>query len=201
MFSRKKSASAAAAPLPGSAEAHADILRCLDRALKNPLKANGTSGDSAELRRTLRAIEASFYLIDQVRETVVEACHIVLRANAIDDLGGRALLAEQYDELRQTIQRQVEGAEADALDLVGPAARGLTASLSQTSSYTVFPARLDIAIAGVDLPPPGEGFAETQEIADILEKLDRALDRLDRVSALYMKDVQFLMGRLTRLAG
>lgn len=184
----------------GSDPAITDMAETLARALNNPLKSTPQpeSRNAQDLRFTLRAIESSFYLIDQIREVLVEACHLVLRANAIDDMAGRALLAEQYDELRQSIERLIDGAEDEAATLIGPKAKGIVTTLNSVSSYTVLPSQLSLAEGGIDLPPPTEGFTDTQEIADILGKLDSALEKLDSVSAFYLKDAQYLMSKLGR---
>lgn len=200
VIGKKNSRSQAATAVKNSDPLSADISSSLTRALNNPLKTKSRTPDqdTQDLRQTLRAIEASFYLIDQIRDVIVEACHLVLRANAIDDLAGRALLAEQYDELRQSVQRLLDSAEEDAATLLAPDATGIVAKLNSVSSYTIFPARVDLAEGGLALPPPTEGFSETSEIADILGRLDSALDRLDSVSACYMKDAQYLMSKLGR---
>ncbi|NHK26577.1 hypothetical protein FF098_001490 [Parvularcula flava] len=196
MIGKKRQDSAAALKTPEQ-EAE-DVMRSLARALNNPLKSTEkpVPRQSQDLRHTLRAIEASFYLLDQLRDVIVEACHLVLRANVIEDLAGRALLAEQYDELRNSIERLIAGAEEEASALLGPTAEGITASLNATSTYTVFPTRLSVSDDSIDLPPPIEGFADTAEVARILGKLDKALDTLDQVSASYMKDAQYLMTKL-----
>ncbi|GGC96412.1 hypothetical protein [Aquisalinus flavus] len=196
MIGRKRQESAAALKTPE--QEAGDVMRSLARALNNPLKSaeKPAARQSQDLRHTLRAIEASFYLLDQLRDVIVEACHLVLRANVIEDLAGRALLAEQYDELRNAIERLIDGAEEEASALLGPSAEGITATLNATSSYTVFPTRLSLSSDSIDLPPPVEGFADTAEVARILGKLDKALDTLDQVSASYMKDAQYLMTKL-----
>lgn len=196
MIGKKRQDSAAALKTP-EIEA-GDVMRSLARALNNPLKSTEkpVARQSQDLRHTLRAIEASFYLLDQLRDVIVEACHLVLRANVIEDLAGRALLAEQYDELRNSIERLIAGAEEEASALLGPTAEGITATLNATSTYTVFPTRLSVSDDSIDLPPPIEGFADTAEVARILGKLDKALDTLDQVSASYMKDAQYLMTKL-----
>ena len=196
MIGRKRQDSAAALKTPE--QEAGDVMRSLARALNNPLKSTEkpSNRQSQNLRHTLRAIEASFYLLDQLRDVIVEACHLVLRANVIEDLAGRALLAEQYDELRNSIERLIAGAEEEAAALLGPAAEGITATLNATSTYTVFPTRLGLSEDSIDLPPPVEGFADTAEVARILGKLDKALDTLDQVSASYMKDAQYLMTKL-----
>lgn len=196
MIGRKRHDRAAALKTPE--QESGDVMRSLARALNNPLKSTDKYRvrQSQDLRHTLRAIEASFYLLDQLRDVIVEACHLVLRANVIEDLAGRALLAEQYDELRHSIERLIAGAEEEASALLGPTADGITAKLNATSTYTVFPTRLSLSDDSIDLPPPIEGFADTAEVARILGKLDKALDTLDQVSASYMKDAQYLMTKL-----
>ena len=178
-----------------------DFSAPLERALKNPLQPQEVVTDykpSPELRETLSAIEASFYVIDQVREVLIEASQLVLRAKDIEELAGRALLAEQYDELRQSITHILEDADADALKLLGPDAKPKSATLSSHSNYTVDPACLDVSEDGLDLPPPAEAFSSTAEVADVLGHLEKALAKVDRTAGYYMKDAQFLISRLEK---
>ncbi len=179
-----------------------DFSQPLQRVLNNPLNTTTEAKPTSphELKNILSAIESSFYVIDQIRETVAEAAELALRAKDIEEIAGRALLAEQFDELRQSVENTLKLADEDAQKLLGPAAKPLSGILNQHSKYTVDPACLDLSDAGLGLPPPVEAFASTAEIARTLKALDLALAKIDLVSADYMKDTQFLAARLEKNA-
>ncbi len=178
-----------------------DFSAPLARALKNPVDRQATPAGKPidpELRQMLSAIEATFYVIDQVREVLSEASQLVLRAKDVEQLAGRALLAEQFDELRQSITQILEDADSDAQQLLGSPAKPLSAQLNAQSRYTIAPARLDISEGGLNLPPPVEAFSTTSEIAGILGALEQALGKLDDISSDYMRDAKFLISRLEK---
>ncbi|WP_306250247.1 hypothetical protein [Parvularcula sp. IMCC14364] len=196
MFSLKKKAR--------PEEPAVDFSRPLQRALNNPLKSKNDPASIAgridpDLRLTLSAIEASFFVIDRIREILTEAAQLVLRAKDVDDLAARAMLAEQYDELRQSVCDVLHNADEDAQHLIGPEAMPLTATLNFHSIYTVDPVCLNIEEAGLNLPPPREAFAQTGEIAQTLGHLEKALEKIDRTANYYMKDAKFLITRLEKI--
>ncbi|MCI5047415.1 MAG: hypothetical protein MRY59_07920 [Aquisalinus sp.] len=181
-----------------------DFSRPLQRALNNPLKSQNDPASIAnridpDLRLTLSAIESSFFVIDRIREILTEAALLVLRAKDVEDMAGRAMLAEQYDELRQAITDALETADEEARLLIGAEATSLTATLNFHSSYTVDPVCLTISEEGLHLPPPRDAFAQTREIAETLGYLEKALEKIDRTANYYMKDAKFLITRLEKI--
>ena len=179
-----------------------DLSASLVRALHNPLKtaaAPTKTRPDAEIRTALTNIEATFYAIDAIRELLVEACQLVLKAKDIDDLAGRSLLAEQYDEMRERLNGIIAALDPEADALIGPTAKPLQVTLN-ASTYMVQTCRLDISETGLNLTPPAMAFESLSEIAAKLGELDGAVSKVDRASQFYMQDAQFLIRKLENSA-
>jgi len=180
-------------------EQEIDLTRSLGRALHNPLKNTLANNDAmrSAIIRILGVLEGAFFAIDRIKELTLEASHLVLKASANDDLGNRALLAERYDELRQSIDQVIEDCDEPAKALIGPAAQPLLLQISPTTTYTVPGTRLDCEKDGLNLIPPISGFSESEEISQILRVLDKALARIDSVERSLMKDAQHLTEKIS----
>lgn len=91
-----------------------DVAGGLNRALKNVQSAAEVEQSSKQeqqgnpVRDALSAIEAALYAIDRVRDILEQACEVVLSARDVEEIGGRAMLAESYDELRLSIDEALE---------------------------------------------------------------------------------------------
>ncbi len=177
------------------------LNKSLSRVLQNPLKQGPVEDGTvrAEIIHALGVLETAFFTIDRVKELTLEACHIALKASSNDDLGNRALLAERYDEVRQSIDTAIEETEGPAKALLGEEKSDLILALSGRSNYTIPAARLDCGKGGLNLTPPITGFSETEEISAILRNLDKALEKIDRASHMLMKDAQYLTTKISSL--
>ena len=175
-----------------------DNARGLDRALRVSSSAAVQSEEDqqAPVRNGLAAIEAVLYAIDRVRDILEQACEIALSAKNVEDEGGRAILAESYDELRLSIDASLEKIDPRAVILIGKNQRHLDVKLGDKTRYSVSPMRLDVSDKGLNLAPPREAFAPYEEIDDTLEQLDKALSRCDRAAASYCRDAQYLIARM-----
>lgn len=147
------------------------------------------------VRAALGAIEAALYAIDRIRDTLEQASEIVMSARSVDDAGGRALLAERYDELRLQIDQLIETVDPRAAALIGKRPRHIDVQLGDKTRYSVSGTKLGAGPEGLDLSPPRHAFERDQEIAKILDELDRALGRADRAAAGYCRDAQYLIAR------
>ena len=176
-----------------------DVAGGLNRALRMTA-GSGKSADLAvdvdHLRSALAAIEAALFTLDQARDIIEEAYEVVLSAQDTDDEGGRALLAESYDELRLSIGALAEGVDERAASLIGKAQRQMDVKLGGKAHYSISPFRLDISDRGLDLSPPRDAFSTTAEIEAVLTELDRALGKADRAANGYCRDAQFLINRM-----
>lgn len=176
-----------------------DIDAGVNRALKKtdlPEEKKPREEPQEAVRDALGAIEGALYAIDRIRDTLEQACEVAISAKDIDDPGGRALLAERYDELRLGINAILEAADPRAAVLIGAAQRHFDVSLGGKARYSISPARLDTTPQGLNLSPPGEAFANDAEIDGVLGELDRALNRADRSAAGYCRDAQYLIARM-----
>jgi hypothetical protein len=176
-----------------------DVAAGLDRALKQPrivVEKPVVKDEQAPVRDALGAIEAALYAIDGIRDTLEQACEVALSAKDADDAGGRALLAERYDEMRLSINEALDNVDPRAATLIGKSQRHLDVNLAGHTRYSVSPARLDTSQQGLSLSPPREAFSTDQEIEATLQELDTALGRADRAAAGYCRDAQYLIARM-----
>ena len=147
-------------------------------------------------REALSAIEAALFAIDRVRDILEQACEVALSAREVEDAGGRALLAESYDELRLSIDDALEKIDPAAALLLGKDQRNLDVSLGGRARYSVSSMRLDIGENGLNLAPPREAFSTDSEIDLVLDRLDQALSFADRAASGYCRDAQYLIARM-----
>ena len=179
-----------------------DVIAGLNRVLKAtaPQQAEpqrkGPQGDP--VREALACIESALYSVDQIRETIEEAYEVVFSAQDVEDVGGRALLAESYDDLRQKINDTIDNLDDRAAALIGRNQRNLDVRLGGKAQYSISPTRLDVSARGLNLEPPRHAFATFEEISDVLAELDTALKKADRAAAGYCRDAQFLIARLSQ---
>lgn len=154
--------------------------------------------DMEPVREALGAIEAALYSIDAIREIIEQAYEVTFSAQDVEEIGGRSLLAESYDELRLSINKTIEGLDERASMLIGKAQRTLEVKLGGKAQYSVSPTRLDISARGLNLEPPRDAFATFEEINAVLAELDSALKKADRAAAGYCRDAQFLIARMNQ---
>ena len=176
-----------------------DVAAGLDRALRNRKAViEGAEVEEREnpVRDALTSIEAALYAIDRVRDILEQACEVALSAKSVEEEGGRALLAESYDELRLSINDSLDKIDPRAAILIGKGQRHIDVMLGGRAKYSVSPMRLDVSEKGLDLPPPVEAFSSYEEIDIILDHLDKALGRADRAAASYCRDAQYLIARM-----
>lgn len=179
-----------------------DVTGGLNRALKSTQSAADAEQAAKQeehanpVRDALSAIEAALYAIDRVRDILEQACEVAVSARDIDEVGGRAMLAETYDELRLSIDESLEKIDPRASVLIGKNHRHLDVTLGGKARYSVSPVRLDISEKGLNLSPPHDAFADLEEIDNVLAQLDKALSRADRAAASYCRDAQYLIARM-----
>lgn len=180
-----------------------DVAAGLSRVLKAPSPQTASTAATIDLepvRVALSSIEAALYAIDAIREIIEQAYEVALSAQDVEDVGGRALLAESYDELRLTISKTVDALDDRASALIGKSQRHLDVKLGGKAYYSVSPTRLDVSPKGLNLPPPRDAFATFDEINNVLADLDTALKKSDRAAAGYCRDAQYLIARINSAA-
>jgi len=181
-----------------------DVAAGVNRALRSSkVAADHTPPPTVNnpVRDALAAIETALYAIDRVRDILEQACEVALSAKSVEEVGGRALLAESYDELRLSINESLEKVDPRAAILIGKTQRHIDVALGGKARYSVSPMRLDVSDKGLNLPPPRDAFATYEEIDEALEQLDKALHRADRAAASYCRDAQYLIARMSAAAG
>ena len=176
-----------------------DVAGGLNRALRNRRAViDETPHEPPEnpVRDALTAIEAALYAIDRVRDILEQSCEVAISAKDVEEVGGRALLAESYDELRLSINEALDKVDPRAAVLIGKGQRHIDVMLGGRTKYSVSPMRLDVSEKGLDLPPPVDAFATYEEIDNVLAQLDNALGQADRAAASYCRDAQYLIARM-----
>lgn len=180
-----------------------DIAAGLNRILRTTLQPGDAEKrpDIEPVRHALACIEAGLYAIDTVRDIIEQAYEVALSAQDVEDVGGRALLAESYDELRLSINATIDALDERAGALLGRNQRNLDVKLGGKAHYSISPTRLDLTAKGLNLDPPRDAFATFDEINSVLSELDNALKKADRAAAGYCRDAQFLMARINAHSG
>ena len=175
-----------------------DVAAGLNRILRSSLQPGEPERrpDTEPVRHALACIEAALYAIDTVRDVIEQAYEVALSAQDVEDVGGRALLAESYDELRLSINKTIDDLDDRAAALLGRNQRNLDVKLGGKAHYSVSPTRLDLSPKGLNLEPPRDAFATFDEINKVLAELDSALKKADRAAAGYCRDAQFLIARM-----
>ena len=179
-----------------------DIAAGLDRALRRtaaaaPSRAEDPTIANNNIREALAAIESALFSIDRIRDIIEQAYEVALSAHEAEEEGARALLAESFDELRQSINAAVDAVDDRAATLIGKAQRQIDVKLGGKAHYSVSPARLDVSAKGLNINPPRDAFATFDEINATLDELDGALKRADRAANGYCRDAQFLIAKLS----
>lgn len=154
------------------------------------------SANDAPVHDALAAIEAALYSIDQIRDIIEQAYDVALSAREVEDAGGRALLAESYDDLRLSINTTIDNIDDQGASLIGKSQHHIDVPLGGKAHYSISPTRLDVSSKGLNLDPPRDAFATFDELTQIMEELDKAIKRADRTAAGYCRDAQYLIARL-----
>ncbi|MEX0643743.1 MAG: hypothetical protein WD076_00410 [Parvularculaceae bacterium] len=177
-----------------------DVAAGLNRVLRaHAPQAEEPKDDAIDpIREALASIESALYTIDAIREIIEQAYEVTFSAQDVEDAGGRALLAESYDDLRLTINKTLDALDERAAILLGKNQRNFDVKLGGKAHYSVSPTRLDVSSRGLNLDPPRDAFATFEEINSVLAELDTALKKADRAAAGYCRDAQFLIARMAQ---
>jgi hypothetical protein len=172
-------------------DAHPDLSAGLARALRRPKVVNDApvadqAGEAAVV------LSAAITTIDRASRIVRDAAAKVIEAAGETDPAERALLAEQYDDLRRKVDALA--AQSEASILTTPGAQSLQVPL-RGATYVVVPFALTADEHGLGLPPPEEGFETHAEVAEVLRRVENAMEALARARVVYEHDRDFLMAR------
>ncbi|MEM1193035.1 MAG: hypothetical protein AAGH42_06535 [Pseudomonadota bacterium] len=169
----------------------------LSRALRTanmPRKAQEDAvQDTEHVRHALIVIEAILYAMDQARETITQCSEIIESAKLTEDLGGRAMLAENYDDLRLSLDKLAETDDEVVAELISAPGATLDLALTGRARYSIAGFCLGTDDHALNLPPPLTAFAADDEIEHTQLALDHAAGRVTRATASYCRDAKFLM--------
>ena len=151
------------------------------------------------LERACSTLEAVPPILRKLRAHVHSMSETAIAASTEEDLGLRALMAEDYEDHLATVPAFAPPDGDATLPLLGEKARGLRVPLDTGGDYAIAPFAITIAAHGLNLEPPKGAFALHREVAETLAALTAALERLDGAALRYQKDHAFLLSRVERL--
>ncbi len=180
-----------------------DVAGGLSRALKRAEDNVGADEEilagQRSLQEALSAIEGALRLIDKIRDMIDYAYESAMSALEVDEAGGRALIAESYDDKRLEINELVAAADENTAHLIGKKARQIDVKIDGAAHYSISAIRLDVAEKGLNLNPPHDAFESDEEVNRTLDEIGLAVERLDRAAAIYGRDTEYLLARLSAL--
>lgn len=187
-------------PAPVEAEMPAmDVAGGVSRALRPRPSADAPRKDEDDtIRAALATIESALFAVDTLRDILEQALDVVHTASDVDEPGGRALLAESYDDIRLSVTRTIEALDPRAAALIGKTPHNLDVALGGKAHYSVSAYRLDLSPKGLNLDPPREAFATKEEIERVVAEIDAALKKADRAASAFCRDAQFLIARMPK---
>lgn len=177
-----------------------DVVGGVNRALRAAIAEPSKQDATEAVRTALTTIESALFAVDTLRDILEQALDIAHSAQAAGEAGGRALLAESYDEIRLSISKVIDALEPPAAGLIGKAPHTLDVKLGGKAHYSVSAVRLDLSPKGLALDPPRDAFSTDAEIDRVLAAIDAALVKADRAAANFCRDAQFLIARMPQAA-
>jgi hypothetical protein len=187
-------------PAPDEPEMPAmDVAGGVSRALRPRPSADAPRKDEDDtIRAALATIESALFAVDTLRDILEQALDVVHTASDVDEPGGRALLAESYDDIRLSVTKTIEALDPRAAALIGKAPHNLDVKLGGKAHYSVSAYRLDLSPKGLNLDPPREAFSTKEEIERVVAEIDAALKKADRAASAFCRDAQFLIARMPK---
>lgn len=167
------------------------------RALHNPLKPRKNQATSEPFQQALAALENVFFVIDEIRDILLDSSTFILKAAQSDSEIDRALLADRYDERRLSLEEYLKKPEIRENILIGKNAEGLRINCGQ-AFYAIAPVNFDTSVNGLNLPPPLQGFSHQSEVTKTLAHVKLALEKISYISNAYLEDTEYLTSRLEK---
>ncbi len=178
----------------------ADIGIGLSRALRKsniaPTSTQEREADRKIIRETLESIESALYTMDKTREVLQQCFEIAMQARKSEDPAARALLADSYDDLRESLDQIAAETDARGQILVGRNAKNIELELTGRARYSISAFPVSNNQGGLNLSPPINAFDTDEEIIAMIGELREAHKRVARFTTDYCRDAKFLMSRL-----
>ncbi len=186
----------AIAPAVPSSEAVTRVMKSL--ATGAPAK---VAKAGAEIATALNTVETAILAIDTVADLLVEAELLTATARETESAGRRALIANRYATLIQTISDTVGRAEHNGMNLLDGARSTYEIRLDseERASVALHVANLTTDADGLDLTVPREEFASQVEIERTIAEVEAARRTASRVADLFADSSAVLSERLARL--
>lgn len=186
----------AVAPAVPSSEAVTRVMKSL--ATGAPAK---VAKAGAEIATALNTVETAILAIDTVADLLVEAELLTATARETESAGRRALIANRYAALIQTISDTVARADHNGMNLLDGARSTYEIKLDseERASIALHVANLTTDAEGLDLTGPQEEFASQVEIERTIAEIDAARRTTGRIADLFADSSAVLAERLARL--
>lgn len=153
----------------------------------------------AAAEQALTALRSSLVTLRTLRQHIGVMAETAIAALTEQDPSGRAILSEEYDDLRYQAARLITPAANASFDLLSADATALRVPLRNGGVYVVAPFKADPGADHLSLPVSRTAFSTANEIDQTLAGLDTALARLDRAALMLQQDYTFLQGQLPQL--
>ena len=178
----------------------ADVSDGLARALRHAAAKDPHALRERErkIENAIAALEAAAQGVDAVNAILYEARDLAASAADSESLAKRALIAERYNDLVETLGEPARKAGANGVNLIDGGDDEIEIDLpgANASKMIVRHTRLTPGEGGLDIEPARDAFAEDAEIAGIQKQIDAAMERLNGLAERFCGDAEFLTERL-----
>ncbi len=155
----------------------------------------------AEIATALNTVETAILAIDTVADLLIEAELLMATARDTQSVGRRALIANRYLSLLQTISATIQRAEHNGMNLLdgNRSTYEIKLDTDERASIALHVANLTNDADGLGLTQPREEFASQTEIERTIAEVDAARRITTRVADLFADSSAVLAERLARL--
>lgn len=150
------------------------------------------------IRAAIAALEAAAQGVDAVSAMIGEARELAQSAAATQSQAKRALIAERFNDVIESVDGAVQRSGADGVNLIDDGKDEIEIDLEHIGGarLAVRHTRLTRGIGGLILSPVENAFSEDAEIARAQAELDRAATRVEGLAERFCADAAFLSDRL-----
>jgi hypothetical protein len=155
----------------------------------------------AEISTALNTVETAILAIDAISDQLIEAELLADTARDTESVGRRALIANRYLSLLDTISETVRRSAHNGMNLLDgvQAVYEIMLDAEGRASIILHGSNLTVEMGGLGLSRPQEAFASLVEIERTIAEIDAARRTTSRVADLFSDSAAVLAERLSRL--
>ncbi|WOI52037.1 hypothetical protein [Parvularcula sp. LCG005] len=173
------------------------IARALRQAPRDNVKGTDPCLDGmVEAIETLSVVVST---LSDLRAQLGKMAETSIAASAEPDLGLRALMAEDFDDLRDQYDRLLADMPDPVKGLLTAPGEPIRVALKTGGQYFIAPFIANPGEIGLNVAPPNGAFASHREVATTLRSLDDAFAKVDEAIQTFKKDRAFIKQRIDRL--